>query len=123
MKSIQEKYIDGQGWVKEEIEPVVGMIVTVHLYSDSHVYDVIAVSPSTKTLTLRQRKAILVKKPVMVVGGFAGHVVEDAEWRTETDLNGSVTRADWSSSRNSYMVHKRCRVSLDRDSYHYDYNF
>lgn len=123
MKSVQETYSQDKGWYKEEVEPEVGQVVTVYLYSDQHVYDVVAISKSTKVLTLRVRTPILVKPPVMIPGGFAGVVVERAEWKTESNENGATVRVNWSDKDQCYKMYGRNRVVLNRDSYFYDYEF
>jgi len=124
MKTKKEVFnnIDNK-WEMIEIEPCIGQCVTVYLWSDSEVYDIIGISKSTKKLTLRKRREILVEKPEMVVGGFAGVVTKKAVWKTETNLNGHVTTANWSEKEKIYKVNGRNRVILDKDSYYYDYSF
>lgn len=99
---------------------------TVSFYSDAHVYDII--SRTNKTMTLRKRNAICVKSPKMIPGGFAGVVVEPAEWKTESNPEGPIYKASlrkngrwiltgYSGKDGSGVVYP----GLDR--YHYDYGF
>ena len=104
-------------------KPAPEAVATVSYYSDRKSFDIIASTP--KTITLRERKAICVKPPVMEAGGFAGVVTENAVWRTESNPNGVIRKAslrkngDWRLS--GYTTSGK--VHLGIDDYYYDYSF
>lgn len=95
-----------------------GTIVTECLYSDRNVYDVIA--RTEKSLTLRERKPILDKKPVMQTGGFCAVVIENAVWHTEPDTTGMITKA-W--MRKDGKFHTGMGIVVIGDNYFYDCAF
>lgn len=96
----------------------VGSVVTECMYSDRICHDVIR--RTLKTLTLRRRREILDKKPVMTPGGFAGIVVESAKWHTESDVYGNVTKA---YLRKDGKFHGTYGHIVEGDNYYYDYGF
>ena len=96
-----------------------GMVVTECRYSDRVCHDVLKATPSQ--LTLRLRKAVCDKKPEMVTGGFAGVVTKNAEWHTEIDESGFVSKA---YLRKDGKYHSRCcGTIIEGDNYYYDYGF
>jgi len=116
-----------QGETKMETQntqtPTIGMTATISYYSDVHCVDIIAVSPSGKTLTLRERMAILVNPPKMKAGGFAGVITEKAVWRTEIDPNGEITTAKMRKNGQFKQVGSSGLVTIGADNYYYDYGF
>ena len=99
-------------------------VATVSYFSDRKVFDIIDVTPSGRTLTLRERKAINIKPPKMQPGGFAGVVTEPAEWKTEPDPNGAIRKArKRKSTGNIRLVGNPNWVELGVDNYFYDYEF
>jgi hypothetical protein len=101
----------------------VGDGATTHLYTDSHAYTVIAVSPGGKTVTMQRDKATLdpAFKPEMHAGGFAAHTSNQHEqtYTYQPDSDGTVrkarlTKRGWSSLGQ--------RVTQGRHEF-YDYNF
>ena len=110
-------------FVKEMWDGVeVGDGVTVHLWTDSHAYTVIA--RTAKTLTLRRCKAIRMFTPEWVVGGFSAICTNqgDQEWAYEEDEYGAIEKAHWSDKKNGFYVNGCCCCSVGRHEY-YDYNF
>lgn len=108
--------------------PRVGDVATFTVWTDAHVVDIVAVSKSGKTVTTRERKAIMVKKPTMVPGGFSAVCTERAEYRTEPNPNGCVRKATRrQDGRYRFAGHKandhRGTLRLGVDAYHYDHNF
>jgi len=124
MQTIKETY-NPETYTNEKtiVSPVIGQTVTVYFYSDRKVYDIIAISKSTKKLTIRERTAILVEKPEFAIGGFGGTVTKRAIWKTESDEHGAIETLNWSEKMQNYFLHKRCIARLDVDAYFYDYNF
>lgn len=108
--------------------PEVGMVATYVIYTDRHAVDVIKVSSSKKTITVRQRKLIVTKKPVMVPGGFAAVVVEDAKFASEPDPDGEIMKfslrksGQWKKAGHP-MNSPGMRLVLGVDSPYYDYGF
>lgn len=105
--------------------PKVGMGATVRGWSDRHPYEVIAVSPSGKQVTLRAMKAEAdpTWKPEWVAGGFAGTVVNQNEqrWTITSDPNGEVVKA---TLRKDGQYHAPLGpVSMGKAYHFYDYNF
>jgi hypothetical protein len=106
------------------LAPKVGMGATLCGWSDRHPYEVVEVSPSGKTITLRAMKAERDPswKPEWVAGGFAGTVVNqnEQEWILSADPEGEtikarLTKKGWSANGQ--------RVYLGRANKFYDYNF
>jgi hypothetical protein len=96
-----------------------GMVVTECMYSDRVCHDVVRSTPNM--LVLRERKAICDKKPEMVTGGFVGIVTKEAEWHTEPDEKGPVSKA---YLRKDGKFHTRsCGTIIEGDHYYYDYGF
>lgn len=98
-------------------------VATVTYYTDRKSYDII--KSTAKTITLRERKAINVKPPVMESGGFAGIVKENAEWKTESDSNGVIRKATLRKNGKWRLVGYSTsgEVHLGVDNYFYDYSF
>lgn len=124
MKTIKETYNrETYEVTKTIVEPVIGQTVTVSFHSDRRVYDIIAISASTKKLTIRERTPILVENPEFAIGGFGGNVTKQAVWKTESNENGGIETLNWSDKKQNYFLYKNCLARLDSDSYFYDYNF
>ena len=105
----------------------VGMGVTVLGWSDADPYEIVKVSPSGKTLTIRAMKATRNPdwKMDWVVGGFAGHLKnQDAqEWIIESDPTGWEVRANWSNKFDRFQS-KRGKLAKDHGARkYYDFNF
>lgn len=102
----------------------VGEGATVHYWTDSNAYTIIA--RTEKSLTLQRDKAILDPnfKPDFIPGGFCGTVVNqyDQSYTYEKDPNGQIRKAYWSETKKGFYVEKTLRVSLGRHEF-YDYNF
>lgn len=103
----------------------VGDGVTLHLYTDADAYTIIA--RTAKTITIQRDKATLKKdfKPEIVVGGFAGHCVnqDKQEYDYERDPKGETMVIRWSEKYQRWSAPKGYRyVSLGRHEF-YDYNF
>jgi len=109
--------------------PVVGMPVTIRHGSDRIVGDIVSITKSGKTITIREREVKLVKTPVMEEGGFTGVVVEDAVWKTTPNPNGRIIKASYRQSYEGFVERgfpvngTWGHVSLDCDRYYYDYSF
>lgn len=105
--------------------PKVGMGATVRGWSDRDPYEVIAVSPSGKQVTLRAMKAERdpTWQPEWVAGGFAGTVVNQNEqrWIIESDPNGEVIKVNL--RKDGQYHHGASPVSMGRAYRFYDYNF
>lgn len=82
----------------DKIAPIleVGDGVSLKGYSDVAPYEVIEVSKSGKSATIRQMKATLDPswKPEMIPGGFSAHCTNNHEqkWNLESDPEGSVVK-------------------------------
>ena len=103
----------------------VGDGITLNLYSDSHAYTIIA--RTAKTITIQRDKAALKKdfKPEIVVGGFAGHCMNqnEQEYDYERNPKGETMVIRWSEKNQRWSAPKGYRyVSLGRHEF-YDYNF
>lgn len=102
----------------------VGDGATVHGWSDSHAYTVVAVSASGKTVTL-QRDSVKLNdgwRPDAIPGGFFAHVANNGsqKWDMTPDPNGAkvkarLTKRGWRSAGS--------KVSLGVKREFYDYNF
>ena len=81
----------------DAVKPEVGMGATQTGWSDSTPYEIIEVSPSGKTITLRKMDAVIDPewKPEMVVGGFAGHTTNNhsQRWMITPNPAGVVKKA------------------------------
>lgn len=105
--------------------PQVGMGATVRGYSDRHPYEVVAVSPSGKQVTLRAMKAERdpTWQPEWVAGGFAGHCTNqhDQRWVLSSDPNGEIVKAHL---RKDGQFYEGCNpVTIGHAYRFYDYNF
>lgn len=106
------------------LAPEVGMGATLHGWSDSDPYEVVAVSKSGKQITLRAMHAKRDESVTLewVAGGFAGHCINqrDQRWILSSDPEGKtikarLTKKGWSANG--------ARVSLGEAHKFYDYNF
>ena len=105
----------------------VGMGVTVLGWSDADPYEIVKISPSGKTLTIREMKATRNPEWKMewVQGGFAGHLKnqDEQEWIIESDPDGFEIRANWSNKFNRFQS-KLGKLGKDHGARkHYDFNF
>jgi len=97
---------------------------TICHHTDRTACTVVAVSPSSKTLTLRTDTAVLDGwKPEIVPGGFAGHCVNNdtQRYRYAPDPNGAVHTARLRKD-GSYRTSGGERVIAGRSHFR-DYNF
>jgi hypothetical protein len=103
----------------------VGTGVTEHGYSDSYPFEVVAVSKSGKTLTIRPLDAEFDKSVdlTFLPGGFSAHCANqhDQKWILTSNPNNPtqkirLTKKGWTSG--SYR-----RFSVGKASKFYDYNF
>jgi hypothetical protein len=118
--------------MKQAIKFNVGDGATVHGYSDSRSYTVIAVSKGGKKITLQRDRVKLLNgadsgEPdalKVYPGGFAAHTEGRQRWDTQPDSNGPVTAA--TLRKDGHWRQSGCtdsgRVSEGR-SERYDYNF
>jgi hypothetical protein len=114
------------------VVPVVGMGATVHGYSDSRAYTVVKVSASGKKVTLQRDKAALLNGVnsgeqdalQFSPGGFCGHTSGTQRYSYEKDTNGQTLSATFRKN-GKWVVSGTTseRVSLDKRSEHYDFNF
>lgn len=88
----------------------VGDGVSVHLWSDSHAYTIIARTP--KTLTLRRCKSIRTDSNGMS---------DCQDYRFEENENGYVVKAYW-SNKNNRFYQNGCSVTPGHYEY-FDYSF
>lgn len=108
------------------IHPEVGDLATMSLYTDTIGYDVIKVTP--KSVTLRQRKEILVEEGVAHPGGFAAHWSKMPKYETVSDPDGAIKKATlrgngkWKSAGHPTRS-PGMNVYFGYASYHYDCNF
>jgi hypothetical protein len=120
--------------------PVLGGAATYTVYTDSHAYTVIKISPNGKTVWLRQDKAVLLNGAgtgaedalTFNPGGFCGHTSGRQRYAYETDLDGKVIKVSARTLRNGSIVWKACGQptrSPGGTAYfgarheHYDFNF
>lgn len=104
--------------------PVLGMGATLHGWSDSAPYEIVGMSASGKTITLRAMKADRdpAWTPETIPGGFFGHTTNNhtQTWILSSDpegkiLTGRMTTRGWNT--------KCGRVSLGEAKKFHDYNF
>lgn len=104
--------------------PTVGMGATLLEWTDMEPYEIIRVSPSGKTIDLRDMKADRAADwtPDTIPGGFFGHTRNNADqrWIITTNPDGKVitarlTKRGWNT--------KLGRISLGVARKFYDYNF
>lgn len=112
----------------------VGDGATVHGYSDSKAYTVIAVSKSGKQITLQEDTATLADgwKPEFVTGGFAGHCAnqQDQRYTYAPNPDGLIVKASLRTRKNGEQAWVRVgdsvkggsKVTAGRRKFH-DYNF
>ena len=87
-------------------------------------YEVIAVSESGKTITLRAMHATLKKDCKMdaVAGGFCAHVRNNGgEWDLSSDVNGKIVKARL--TKRGWRVTHGGNLTLGGARMYYDYNF
>ena len=110
-------------------QPTVGMFANFSGYSDTSPYEIIAVSPSGKTLTIRSMTATeLPWKKDYHVGGFSGHLANqrDQKWDIKSDPNGHVTKIRLSVRNGRVMGWQNNGQNYGINSVphkFYDYNF
>ena len=69
----------------------VGQGITLHSYSDTNPWEIIAVSKTGRQATIREMKATLNRDEstlVQTVGGFAAHTSGKQVWDIESDEDG-----------------------------------
>jgi hypothetical protein len=93
-------------------------IVTECMYTDRRVWDVIACT--AKTLTIRERTAVLDQKAEFEIGGFLASVTKNAVWHTKPKTDGIVKKAHL---RKDGRFHTDCGKLIVGDHYFFDYNF
>ena len=101
-----------------------GMKVTVCYHSDRKVFTIVKVSPSGKQITLRecfQKLDAEASDLTVPTGGFAAHVSGTQVWRVESDLNGYVMKANFSTKLNKFTGEGNTVINGSHP--HYDYNF
>ena len=104
--------------------PAVGGGASVCHYSDRTACTIIRISPSGKTIWMREDTAVLDGwKPEFVAGGFAGHCVNNHEQRYvyQTNPDGHVFRASLRKD-GKFRTTNGERVIPGRHHFH-DYNF
>ena len=102
----------------------VGQGITLHNWTDSNPYEIIAVSKTGQQATIRSMNATLNREKstlVQHVGGFAAHTSGEQVWDIESDEDGLVTKMFWSNKLQRFTCKGR-NVS-DGATKHYDYNF
>lgn len=102
-----------------------GDLLNLTGYNNYIAYTIIA--RTAKTITIQRDKATLKKdfKPEIIVGGFAGHCVNqnDQEYDYERNPKGETMVIRWSEKNQRWGTPKGyTRVSLGRHEF-YDYNF
>lgn len=121
---ISEKQFEVSREMNREIE--VGDGVTFHLWSDAYACTVI--SRTDKRMVIQRDKATLSPdfKPEFVVGGFAGHCLnqEEQSYTYERDPNGEKYVCNWSEKHGCWRsgADASFRISRGRHEF-YDYNF
>ena len=98
--------------------------VTVCYHSDRKVFTIVKVSPSGKQITLRECFQTLDKEAsdlTFTTGGFAAHVSGTQVWKVESDLNGYVMKANFSTKLNKFKTDGNTVINGSHP--HYDYNF
>jgi len=104
-----------------------GMFCNLHLWSDIEPFEIVQVTKSYKTLTLRPMKTELVPswKPEAVPGGFSGHTVNNhtQEWKYSSLPGAETFKVRWSPKKRHYVRgSSRFHLSLNPCKF-YDYNF
>jgi YD repeat-containing protein len=112
--------------------PRVGEGMSITLFTDTHAYTVVAVSPNGKTITLQRDLAVRVNRAADTFepGGFFGHTEcpEGQQWTYERDPEGAVVRVTWRAAISAYKQAGHptrspgMRAFSGRHEY-YDYNF
>tara|TARA_R100000808_G_C2154113_1_gene164851 strand:+ start:354 stop:722 length:369 start_codon:yes stop_codon:yes gene_type:complete len=119
----QEKYDLLKKYNNGTLKPEVGMYCNQFGYSDAHPYEIIKVSDSGKTLTIRSMESKLdpTWKPEMVAGGYSAHCVNNnsQKWIIKSDAKGYTLKVRLGKKGYSKGTF---RVGLNPIR-HYDYNF
>lgn len=109
------------------VNPEVGMGVTARVYTDSHALTITRISPSGKTFWATQDKTSLDPnwKPEFVVGGFAGHCVNqyDQKYEYQTDPDGEEIRFSLGKDGKWKCQSRYSVVQLGIRRAFHDYNF
>lgn len=105
----------------------VGDGVTVHGWSDSQAYTVIAVSASGRTITIQRDKATRENRDedTFAAGGFMGHTSHGPNgqvWSYERDPEGAICKATRRRDGKWRVSHSTATVTAGRHEF-YDYNF
>lgn len=105
--------------------PAVGMAATLHLYTDSHAYEIIAVSKSGSKVTLRALKATRDPnwKREFTAGGFVGHTHNDADLKYCYESNHEAPTITATRCKDGSYKSKGLRVHIGVGREYYDSNF
>jgi hypothetical protein len=117
--------------------PKVGDKATFRLHTDCKACEVVHVSKSGKSITLRMCRAILLNGAnsgapdalTCVPGGFAGRVSGTQRWHVESDADGNEMRATlrkngiWKAAGYSTHSPTMATVTIGVWAHYYDYNF
>lgn len=102
----------------------VGDGATGVVYTDSHAFTIIKVTPST--ITVQRDKVTRLTEPEIIPGGFMGHCVNNdrIEYSYEADPDGDIVVCHWSNKLGHYTGKSRGYRSFIAGRYeHHDYNF
>jgi len=129
--SIYEKYSDDRSAKTiAELEPLFEKVergefvgATRSYYSDAHAFEVIGVTKSRKTITIRQMDATQTEKAELIgIGGFAAHFDNHTqEWELKSNPDNVVVQARLHSDGRYYVGDNRVHVGKAREFY--DHNF
>lgn len=106
--------------------PAIKAFANVHGYSDTTPYEIIAVSPSGKQLTLRAMKCEKAASwnPEFHVGGFVANCSNqnDQKWGITADENGHVIKANKRKDGRFWTAYGKASIEPQPRRF-YDYNF
>lgn len=121
----KETELEKELYASKNYNVEVGDGITLCVYTDCHAYTII--KRTSNTITIQQDKATLKKdfKPVFIVGGFAGHCVnqEEQDYDYERDENGRIFILHWSKKYNKWNAPKGYSSAFIGRHEYYDYNF
>jgi len=130
--SIYDKYSDSrQPKALTKLEPLFEKVergefvgATRCYYSDSHAFEVIGVSKSRKSITIRQMDAERTKNAELIgVGGFAAHFDNHTqEWELKSNPANPTIKA-WLRVDGRYYAAGDTKVSIGKAQEFYDYNY
>ena len=113
-------------WIQEStIDPEVGLYCNWILHTDVEPFEIISITPSGKTLTIRSMDATIDPdfNPCTQIGGFAGHTLNNygQSYSYKSNLEGEVRKVS-KTKRGWKRGSLRYRIS-ESPSKFYDYNF